>query len=288
MRVEHQYQRCGVWTYLAALDVQRAHVVGRGEAESQRSPGTLARRRYSFTVDGDVPRLRAVGDRPAPARDERGMIATRCGKTGAPGRYREARTPTVYDGRTRPRRRMRIRQYDYIDRNSPGTMDVVRGEREAERPLAHVEVPDDLPAPLAALVRRAVYRPAESGLLPAERFSDARATSEQRRMIHAPETADQTGKRSRAVQGRLASSCAGWAEPPGAWEFQEAVRAEAPDERQRAILDVWATEAEWHELLAAWTEDAYTLRELVAALHRAGLSRCQAAASLNSWATPTD
>ena len=183
---------------------------------------------------------------------------------------------------------MQITQYHYVDRNSPGTVDPIRGEREPEQPLPDVEVPDDLPATLEALVMLTKYRASESALLPAERFTDARATLEQRRMIHAPETADQRGEQSRAVQGRLASSCGGWPEPPSAREFHEAVRAEAPDERQRAILDVWATETEWHELLAAWTEDAYTLRELVAALHRAGLSRCQAAASLNSWATPTD
>ena len=32
MRVEHEYERRGAWAYLAALDVYRAHVVGRCEA----------------------------------------------------------------------------------------------------------------------------------------------------------------------------------------------------------------------------------------------------------------
>ena len=71
---------------------------------------------------------------------------------------------------------------------------------------------------------------------------------------------------------------------PTAAEFYEAVRAEVPTERQRALLDTWATEAEWEELLAAWTEHAYTFHELAAALHRAGLLRCRAAAALNRWA----
>ena len=33
-RVEHEYQRCGAWAYLAALDVHRAHVVGRCETKT--------------------------------------------------------------------------------------------------------------------------------------------------------------------------------------------------------------------------------------------------------------
>jgi hypothetical protein len=33
MRVEHKYQRCGAWAYLAALDVHRACVFGRCEAK---------------------------------------------------------------------------------------------------------------------------------------------------------------------------------------------------------------------------------------------------------------
>ena len=38
MRVEHEYQRRGAWAYLAALDVHRAHVVGRCEAQTGITP----------------------------------------------------------------------------------------------------------------------------------------------------------------------------------------------------------------------------------------------------------
>ena len=38
MRVEHEYKRCGAWTYLAALDVHRANVFGRCEAKSGIAP----------------------------------------------------------------------------------------------------------------------------------------------------------------------------------------------------------------------------------------------------------
>jgi hypothetical protein len=38
MRVEHQYQRCGAWAYLAALDVHRAKVFGRCERKTGIAP----------------------------------------------------------------------------------------------------------------------------------------------------------------------------------------------------------------------------------------------------------
>ncbi len=47
---------------------------------------------------------------------------------------------------------------------------------------------------------------------------------------------------------------------------------------------MWATETHWRELMQAWAEEAYTLQELVAALHRAGLARCRSARVLNRWA----
>lgn len=38
MRVEHEYQRCGAWAYLAALDVHHAHVFGRCEPKNGIAP----------------------------------------------------------------------------------------------------------------------------------------------------------------------------------------------------------------------------------------------------------
>jgi len=38
MRVEHEYQRCGAWAYLAALDVHQARVFGRCEAKNGMAP----------------------------------------------------------------------------------------------------------------------------------------------------------------------------------------------------------------------------------------------------------
>ena len=168
---------------------------------------------------------------------------------------------------------MRIKQHDYIDWNSPGTMSPVRGERPEEAPLGDVDLGDDLSPEMVELTKRPAYRPTDPELLPAERFSDEPAPAWQCKLIDAPTSPDETRECSRSVGFRFAASCAGWRRRPTAAEFYEAVRAEVPTERQRALLDTWATEAEWEELLAAWTEHLYTFRELAAALHRAGPCR---------------
>lgn len=90
--------------------------------------------------------------------------------------------------------------------------------------------------------------------------------------------------KSLTVMLRLSASCAGWSEPPSAAEFYDAVRASEPTGRQRAILGTFAQEAGWHELIGGWAERAYTIRELVTALHRTGHAKCQAARWINGWA----
>ena len=139
---------------------------------------------------------------------------------------------------------------------------------------------ENLPPELENLVKRTAYRPTDPLLLPPARFSDTPAAGWQCAIIGAPTSTGETRERSRAVTMRLMLSSAGWKQRPTAAEFYEAVRAKRPTARQQALLSTWAAEAEWYELLEAWTEHAYTLRELVEALHRAGLSRCRAAEAL--------
>ena len=161
-----------------------------------------------------------------------------------------------------------------------------QGEREEEPPAA--ELGDaDLPLRLRKILAETPYRP-DPLLLPSERFADTPASPLERQSIKAPTGADDTGRHSRTVRLRLAKSRAGWPRRPTSAEFYDAVRAETPTDRQRAILGTWAAEAEWHELILAWTEDAYGFRELVAALHRAGYSRCQAARPLNTSGKKAD
>ena len=76
-------------------------------------------------------------------------------------------------------------------------------------------------------------------------------------------------ERSATVRSRIGSSCCGWAVQPTTAEFYDAIRAEAPTTRQRALIRMWAREAEPAQIVLAWAEEVYTFRELVAAFHRA-------------------
>ena len=117
-----------------------------------------------------------------------------------------------------------------------------------------------------------------------EVFRDEGPTEEESRRLGRGRNRDETGRNSITVKLRLAGSCAGWRKRPSSGEFYDAVRAAEPDRRQRAILHSFVQEAAWYELIAAWAEGAYTLRELVEALHRAGHAECRAARTLNRWA----
>lgn len=116
---------------------------------------------------------------------------------------------------------MRIRQHDYIDWNSPGTMFPIRGERPREAPLGDIDLGDDLSPELVALTKRTAYRPTDPELLPAERFRDAPAPAWQCQMVDAPTRPEATRERSRSVALRFARSCSGWQHRPTAEEFYE-------------------------------------------------------------------
>ena len=120
-------------------------------------------------------------------------------------------------------------------------------------------------------------------LLEPEAFGDTEATDDDQRRFGRSRDPRDSRERSLAVRIRLARSCAGWSEPPTSEEFYRAIRAERPDGRQAAILRVWVTETDWQELMQGWAERAYTLRQLVGSLHRAGVHRCRAARILNGW-----
>ena len=144
-------------------------------------------------------------------------------------------------------------------------------------PLENIEIDDDAPPEILEYARKHGYRPAHPRVLPPERFINVRATQEQCEMGNAPTGPDDTGPKSKTIRMRLAGSCAGWKQPPTSEEFYEAVRAETPDERERAILDTGRSEAEDLKVLDAWTEHAYTFRTLAAGAqtgrHRTGRDR---------------
>ena len=132
--------------------------------------------------------------------------------------------------------------------------------------------------------RRTQLYPRPPTLRKPEVFADAGPTAHETQRLSRACGPEETGRGSITVERRLARSCAGWDERPKSGEFYDAIRAERPDRRQRTILRVFSQEAEWHELISAWAEGAYTLRQLVAALHRAGHTQCRAARALNQWA----
>ena len=179
----------------------------------------------------------------------------------------------------------RIAGKSYLDFNSPGTVFEDRGEREPDPPAAPIST-EGLPKRLETVIKGADTGPTAPRLLPPSRFSDTEPTDIEKRIARVTGDPKTIGPHSKTVRIRLAKSCGGWSRPPTPIEFQNALLAEVPDRRQRAILTMWASEAEWFELLQARLEDAYTFRTLATALHRIGLTRSPASTALNSWATP--
>ena len=123
---------------------------------------------------------------------------------------------------------------------------------------------------------------APATLLPAEAFSDEPAGEAVFRRLCTPEAT--RGRHARAVHRRIMSSCAGWEKRPTAGEFYDAVRASRPTDRQKVIIRMWGAEATLEDLVEAWAQQAYTFRQLVRALHRAGFSRGPRIRTINRWA----
>ena len=125
-------------------------------------------------------------------------------------------------------------------------------------------------------------RPGEP-LAPPEAFGDWHLTEDRAQRVHPNQDRRRVRERSGVIAARFTSSCAGWRQPPTAQEFYAAVRAGAPTDRERDILEAWITETTSDEIVAAWAEQAYTLRELVGALHRAGVTEGRWTWKLNRW-----
>ena len=122
---------------------------------------------------------------------------------------------------------------------------------------------------------------APEALLPAEAFSDEPASHEDFARLCEPDTP--TGRNANAVQLRIMSSCAGWKKRPTAGEFYDAIRAEHPTPRQTGLVRRWGAEATITDLLQAWVQHAYTLRQLVQALHRAHFECSSSIRVINRW-----
>ncbi len=134
---------------------------------------------------------------------------------------------------------------------------------------------------------KAIHRDEEPDVLaPAEAFSRRRADERIRKQYLPGHDPEAIRERSATVRSRIASSCCGWVVRPTSEEFYEAIRAERPTARQRVLIRMWAREAEPAQIVLAWAEEVYTLRELVAAFHRAEAGHPQVARAFNRLARP--
>ena len=93
-------------------------------------------------------------------------------------------------------------------------------------------------------------------LLPANCFDAESAGERYTRLLRADAPGTGSGADSPTVQLWLGCRCAGWAEPPTGEEFHAAIRTAEPSRRQIAILDAWANQTTWTEVLQAWAEHA--------------------------------
>ena len=95
------------------------------------------------------------------------------------------------------------------------------------------------------------------------------------------------GKRSEQPNGANAAGrqLRGLASPAATERaLRRDTRRRPTTDREKCLLKTWVTETEWLELIQAWAERVYTLRELVFALHRAGITRSRHSRTLNRWA----
>ena len=126
--------------------------------------------------------------------------------------------------------------------------------------------------------------PADIRLEAPDRFDDEPAPAEDTRRLCPGIGPEDMGPNARIVRHVLTGCCAGWARHPSARELYDAIRAEAPDHRQQHLIRTWGGEASVSEIILAWAQRAYTMRELVAALRRADFDWPRRIHTINGWA----
>ena len=118
-------------------------------------------------------------------------------------------------------------------------------------------------------------------ILPAERFPDEDLTS-------ASVPVHERGSRSPAIQGLIAGNCCGWPRMPTGEETVEALRAAEPDQRQRSILAMIATQMPVLEMMRAALEGACTLRDFARAVGAVSRTARPKWRVMNRWARGTE
>lgn len=107
-------------------------------------------------------------------------------------------------------------------------------------------------------------------LLPPERFSPDLADEDCYYDAFEGRQPPQRGRRSRALNAVMVTKCAGWDKLPTGEDLYDAFHAEEPSDRQRLMVRTFFAEGDEQMLIQAWTQQAFSHRTLVRALHRAG------------------
>ena len=83
------------------------------------------------------------------------------------------------------------------------------------------------------------------------------------------------GPESPALASVIHSKCAGWPQTPTTEELYNALHTRTPTTRQRALIRTWWVEATFDQIIEAWAQRAYTIRDLVRSVHLAGCARTE-------------
>ena len=128
-------------------------------------------------------------------------------------------------------------------------------------------------------------------LLPPERFSPDPADEESYYDAFEGRQPPQRGRRSRALNIVMVTRCAGWDKLPTGEDLYDAFHAEEASERQIRMLRTFFDEGDEQLLIQAWTQQAFSHRTLVRALHSAGCTTGNTIHSsrlirlINQWGT---
>ena len=128
-------------------------------------------------------------------------------------------------------------------------------------------------------------------LLPPERFSPDLADEDAYYDAFEGRQPPQRGRRSRALNIVMVTKCAGWDKVPSGEDLYEAFHAETPSDRQILMVRTFFDEGDEQLLIQAWTQQAFSQRTLVRALHRAGCTTGNTIHSsrlirlINQWGT---
>ena len=183
-----------------------------------------------------------------------------------PATAKYEKTGTLYDGdNPAPKDKVPFPNKYFLEREGRPDIRSMTADRQWDRANARRRNEDDPPA--------------NTGLLPAERFPDHYEPED-------PNSPDERGAVSTVIQGLIAGACAGWKRQPNAEEFYNAMRATEPTDRQITLAGVLIAEGSCNDVLLAYLQGAFTWRQLARMMHRRRLYSGELARFVNVRAKP--